>query len=182
MPPRAARPARGARAKLGAGAAHGTDSQRHSSRGLLLLRSRCQARTVHEMRPLRAVAVACLVAAAAAAAPGAGSRRVGSGRHGATAPPTIPSVPPGHPRVYLRPTDLPTLRAKSKDHSARRLWQAVTNRASDPVVLAFTGLLEQDPTRCAEAVKEMGKTLHKTVSYTGKWFAVVIVELDQLLC
>ena len=84
------------------------------------------------------------------------------------AAPTYPPVPPGHPRVYLRPADLPALRAKSKDRNARRLWQAVTNRASDPVVLAFTGLLNQDASSCGKAVDAMGKVLKKTTSYNGK--------------
>ena len=94
-----------------------------------------------------------------------GSAVVSAAASGAAAPPSLPPpVPPGHPRVYLRPTDLPALRAKSKDRSAHHLWQSVTNRASDPVVLAFTGLLEQDPSKCAKAVDAMGEIIKKTVS------------------
>lgn len=93
-----------------------------------------------------------------------GNAVVSAAASGAAPPSLPPPVPPGHPRVYLRPNDLPALRAKSKDRSARHLWQSVTNRASDPVVLAFTGLLEQDPSKCSKAVGAMGEIIRKTVS------------------
>eukprot|EP01043_Picozoa_sp_COSAG02_P040644 COSAG02_NODE_3307_length_6959_cov_9.594898_1_plen_174_part_00 len=90
------------------------------------------------------------------------------GGSGAARPSPAPPVPAGHPRVYLRPDDLPTLRAKSKDRGARRLWQSIGRHSSDPVVLAFTGLLEQDVSKCTKAVEAMGATIQKTVSYHGK--------------
>jgi heparin/heparan-sulfate lyase len=67
-------------------------------------------------------------------------------------PPSYPAVPPGHPRVYMRPMDLPRLRAKAADHGARQLWQAVTNRPDDPVVQAFLSLIHQNRSLCALAV------------------------------
>ena len=63
-----------------------------------------------------------------------------------------PAVPPGHPRVYMRPVDLPRLRAKATDRGARHLWQAVTNRPDDPVVQAFLSLIHQNRSLCATAV------------------------------
>lgn len=90
------------------------------------------------------------------------------GSEAAAPGPAPPPVPPGHPRVYLRPDDLPALRAKSKDRSARRLWQSVGRHGSDPVVLAFTGLIEQDTSKCAKAVETMGAAIQKTISYHGK--------------
>ncbi len=90
------------------------------------------------------------------------------GESEAAAPSPAPPVPAGHPRVYLRPSDLAALRTKSKDRGARRLWQSVGRHSSDPVVLAFTGLLEQDTSKCAKAVEAMGATIQKTVSYHGK--------------
>ena len=64
-----------------------------------------------------------------------------------------PRVPPGHPRVYMRPGDLPRLRAKAADRGARQLWQRVTNRADeDPVVQAFMHHIEQNSSYCDSAV------------------------------
>ena len=93
---------------------------------------------------------------------------VAVGESGAAAPSPGPPVPAGHPRVYLRPSDLAALRAKSKDRGARRLWQSVGRHGSDPVVLAFTGLLEQDTSKCAKAVETMGAIIQQTVSYRCK--------------
>ena len=84
---------------------------------------------------------------------------VSMGGSGAALPSPAPPVPAGHPRVYLRPDDLPTLRAKSKDRGARRLWQSVGRHSSDPVVLAFTGLLEQDATRLRLGAADLARRL-----------------------
>ena len=59
----------------------------------------------------------CIVATATAAAP----RRDGAM--------TIPAVPKGHPRVYVRPDDLPGIRAKLSDPAFASAWSIVQDAA-----------------------------------------------------
>lgn len=60
----------------------------------------------------------------------------------------IPPVPAGHPRVYLRPGDLPAIRQKIASPSFQRAWREVTEGARHPevgyVFNAFLYLVKQD--------------------------------------
>lgn len=58
---------------------------------------------------------------------------------------SIPRVPPGHPRVYLRPTDLPDLKEKVASPQFHQLWEDVRGAASDtPICAAFVYLVTGD--------------------------------------
>ena len=60
----------------------------------------------------------------------------------------IPRVPDGHPRVYLRPGDLPAIRRKVASPAFQRAWSEVTEGARHPdvgyVFNAFLYLVKQD--------------------------------------
>ncbi len=58
---------------------------------------------------------------------------------------SIPRVPPGHPRVYLRPTNLPDLKEKVASPQFHQLWEDVRGAASDtPICAAFVYLVTGD--------------------------------------
>jgi hypothetical protein len=77
-----------------------------------------------------------------------------------------PAVPHGHPRVYMTAALLPALRAKVK--TAPKLWKAVADLAgADPVVQAFTSLIERNASLCVRAVKAQATVLAKTLNFTG---------------
>ena len=54
----------------------------------------------------------------------------GDGQRAGAGNMSYPAVPPGHPRVYMRPADLAGLRHKTQSRESRKLWQFVTNRKS----------------------------------------------------
>jgi len=56
---------------------------------------------------------------------------------------TIPTVPSGHPRVYVRPTDIPELKAKINSSEFFSAWNTVKN-SSQPLCKAFVYLVTDD--------------------------------------
>ena len=59
------------------------------------------------------------------------------------APPATPPVPSSHPRVYVRPADLPSIRAKLDMAEFREDW-AVIRRSRNPMSQAFVYLMTGD--------------------------------------
>ena len=59
------------------------------------------------------------------------------------AAPTIPVVPAGHPRVYVRPADIPSIRAKLDIPEFKEDWAAV-RRDRSPLSKAFVYLMTGD--------------------------------------
>jgi hypothetical protein len=73
--------------------------------------------------------------------------------HGASSEKTIPSVPAGHPRVYVRTSDLPGIRAKLKQQAFRESWEMI-QASNRPVCKAFVYLMTGDETVGRQAVVE----------------------------
>jgi len=70
----------------------------------------------------------------------------------------IPPVPEGHPRVYVRPANLPAVRAKLKSPEFAEAWRRV--RDSDrPLCKAFVYLVTRDEKAGREAVAQGLKNL-----------------------
>src|SRR5574340_1563848 len=66
----------------------------------------------------------------------------------------IPTVPAGHPRVYLRPDDLPHLRDKVATPEFQGRWEEVRAKAADtPVCAAFVYLVTGDKVAGRSAVE-----------------------------
>ena len=65
----------------------------------------------------------------------------------------IPPVPSGHPRVYVRSSDLPAVRAKLKQQDFQKSWELI--QASDqPVCRAFVYLMTGDEKMGRQAIAE----------------------------
>jgi heparin/heparan-sulfate lyase len=71
----------------------------------------------------------------------------------------IPAVPPGHPRVYVRPSDLPGIRAKLEMPEFARSWQVVQQGAAggsrkdaSPMCSAFLYLVQRDRAQGRRAI------------------------------
>ncbi|MBW2459570.1 MAG: hypothetical protein JRI68_34065, partial [Deltaproteobacteria bacterium] len=62
-----------------------------------------------------------------------------------------PTVPPGHPRVYVQSADLPAIQAKLQNPAFAEAWQDVQD-SSDPVARAFVYLATGDANAGQSAV------------------------------
>lgn len=83
---------------------------------------------------------------------------------------SIPQVPQGHPRVYVRPDDLPAIRAKLADPSFARRWQVVQEQAQTAppgqtsgasICNAFVYLLTADRLAGRKAIDQTLQVLHE---------------------
>lgn len=72
----------------------------------------------------------------------------------------IPPVPPGHPRVYLRPEDLPDIRRKIGMAEFVETWEKVRN-SHHPLCRAFLYLITGDERAGREAIEARFKSLEK---------------------
>ncbi|MBN1671252.1 MAG: heparinase II/III family protein [Kiritimatiellae bacterium] len=83
--------------------------------------------------------------------------------------PAVPPVPGGHPRVYLRPADLPKLRAKVKLAEFAEPWRLV-RESKRSVCRAFTYLITGDETLGRTAVESALRGLkHRRDTQPGKF-------------
>ena len=73
--------------------------------------------------------------------------------HYTSAEEAIPPVPAGHPRVYVRPSDLPTIRAKLKQQAFQESW-ALIQASDQPVCKAFVYLMTGDEALGRQAIIE----------------------------
>ncbi|MBW2523818.1 MAG: hypothetical protein JRI23_06565, partial [Deltaproteobacteria bacterium] len=62
-----------------------------------------------------------------------------------------PTVPAGHPRVYVRAADLPAIQAKLTDPSFAEAWNDV-DQSTEPIALAFKYLVQGDTAAGQSAV------------------------------
>ncbi len=65
----------------------------------------------------------------------------------------IPPVPPGHPRVYVRPDDLPEIRAKLEHPRFEKIWNQILNSDST-FCRAFVYLLTGDEEAGRQAIQQ----------------------------
>ena len=67
---------------------------------------------------------------------------------------SIPAVPAGHPRVYLRPADLPHLREKVESPEFQGRWEEIRKASADtPICAAFVYLITGDRAAGRSAVE-----------------------------
>ena len=65
----------------------------------------------------------------------------------------IPKVPPGHPRVYVRPSDLPSIREKIENPEFSKAWESV--KESDYMLCkAFVYMVAGDAEAGRQAIGE----------------------------
>ncbi|MBD3393869.1 MAG: hypothetical protein GF418_17190 [Chitinivibrionales bacterium] len=63
---------------------------------------------------------------------------------------TIPSVPSGHPRVFINPQELPGLKQRVQNSAFSETWQEVRG-SSKPLCKAFVAMVQDDQTLAQEA-------------------------------
>lgn len=87
--------------------------------------------------------------------------------------PAVPPVPEGHPRVYVRPADLPAIRAKLDLPEFSHSWETIRRAADDdgsgrsaPMAGAFLYLVQGDRVRGRRAAENMLSALAASTNQT----------------
>ena len=72
----------------------------------------------------------------------------------------VPPVPPGHPRVYVRPSDLPAIREKVESSEFQKSWELV-RKSDSPFCRAFVYLVTGDEEAARQAIDRCLETFDK---------------------